>query len=262
MLVANEREQLLLYETSVDTEDGRLEIWVDGLLNWKAGIRAFESPAGIEQLDGQAQSWLNGIRELVNARQRQEAFEVLDPYIADVFREINEVFSDGSDPMCEAWEQAATLLRHIYKGIVEYYLEEADLFVDSQEAMPAFAQPQVVSLAGGLREFELTTSDVDGEQIVWAQKRDRDSGIPGTCDLQVDPLDRVSLVEVVDYATGGETRDILELHVFAMAQAADHLRFVVNKLRAGVPITRPELVRLRSFSGTILDFQEQLRRAT
>lgn len=48
----------------------------------------------------------------------------------------------------------------------------------------------------------------------------------------------------------------------ARGQAADHLRFVLNKLRAGVRITLPELVRVRSFAGTILNFQGQLRQAT
>ena len=262
MLVVSEREQLVLYQTSADTDHGRLEVWVDGLLNWKAGVRAYETPDGVEQLDERARCWCDGIREIVNMRQRTEAFEILDGYLSDLLRGVNEVFSDTSDPMCEAWEQAAILLRHIFPGFVEYYIEEADLFLDLNEAMPAFTQPQVVSLGGGLREFQLTTSEVDGEYIVWAEKRDPASGVPGTRDHKVNPLDRISLVDVVDYATGSETREVLELHLFAMVQAAEHLRFVINKLRAGVAITRSEMIRLRSFSGTILEFQEQFRRAT
>ena len=152
MLAVNEREQLVLYQTSVDTDHGRLEVWVDGLLSWKAGVRAFESPTGVEQLDELAQSWHNGIREVLNMHQRREALAILDGYMADVLREVNEVFSDASDPLCDAWEQAAALLRHVFAGLVEYYVDEADLFLDSNEAMPAFTQPQVVSLGGGLRD--------------------------------------------------------------------------------------------------------------
>lgn len=263
MLVANEREQLVLYETSVSTEHGRLEIWVDGLLTWKAGVRAHQSLDGREQLDGQARGWLDGIKDLLTIKQRDEAFEILDRYVADVFREINEVFSDSTDPMCDAWKQSATLLRHLYKGLAEYYLVEGDLFLEgSLDAMPAFAHPQEIALCGGLRVFELTTREVDGEQIIWALKRDPDETISGTRDQLDLAADHVSLVDVVDYAAGPETRQVFELHVAAMGQAADHLRFVLNKLRAGVKITLPELVRLRSFAGTILNFREQFRQAT
>lgn len=262
MLVASEREQLVLWTDWVETDHGRLEVWVDGLITWKAGFRAHETPAGVEQLDSQAHSWTNGIQDLISDRQRSEARDVVDGYLAELLREVNEVFSDSSDPMCEAWEQSATLLRHIYSGLVEYYLSEADLFLEgSHEAMPAFAQLQEVSLCGGLRRFELATSEVDGEQIIWAVASDRARN-PAHGPFQADPRDHVPLADVVDYATGKETRQVIELHVFAMAQAADHLRFVINKLRAEVPITLPEMVRLRSFAGTILNFQEQLRQAT
>ena len=259
MLLVAEREKLVVHQTAVDTDDGRLEIWVDGLLNWKAGVMASESLTGQEILDEQALSWSQGIQQILSHQQRREALEAIEHHVADTLRELNDVFSDTTDPMSDAWIEAASTLRHLYCGLVTYYIDEADLFVEGVfEAMPAFVGTPSVKVCGGLREFVLTTTAAEEDMIIWTEKPD-----PGRPIFEPEKYPpSIELAEMLDVATRGETRQLLELHLFGIVQAASHIRFVMNKLRAGVPITLNEQVRLRGYAFTITNFQRQFQIAT
>ena len=78
MQVLIDRDHRTIFQTSVMTEHGRLEVWLDGLLQWKAGHTSIESPTGSEVLDDPYRSRLQETKDLLTADQRQSALNTPD----------------------------------------------------------------------------------------------------------------------------------------------------------------------------------------
>jgi len=260
VLPVSEIEQLVLYETRVTTVHGRMWLRMNGLLDWTAGLCDSENPMGTEIPDWHFLDWSPQMAETLTAEKREYVLRVAQDYLDEQFQRVNAILSDSTDPNCVEWEEAATLFQHLFRGLATYYLDEAELLDgESQEVMPAFAWNPEISLDGGNHEFILAaSSDFSHERIVWAE-------IPGVRPESPDVVswqDARRLVDLIGYATSKEADEIFDMHLRAMGQAADHLRFIIDKLRARVRITHAEMVRIIGFAYSILDFQIQLREVT
>lgn len=250
----------IVYETTTDKGQEPVRIWLDGLLSWK--MQPLSSPIPI-QPDSQvwtAPSLDDEISKLLSPRERQFALDAVDVYLPDLLREVNAVFSDSTDPFSGAWEHASHLLLQLSFGLSNYYLSEANL-VDrgSHEARPLYAPPSEITLGPGASSFALLTVERHEQDFVtWAEFIPLLQQVIGT-----DPEPEATrLAHVLKCTTGlGITEEIVRMHSFAVVHLAEELRYVVNKLRAGVAITQRELGRLSSFSQGIGDFQGQLREA-
>lgn len=260
MLATTEMEQLVLYETMVDTDHGRVQVWLDGLVRWKVGVSADENPVGGDQVDSRYDCWSGKIENLLDFAQQENAFKVAEPYVAALLRDLNQVFADSTDPLSENWQQGVDTLRKIWFGLADYFVAQVGLVdVELKEDMPLFASEQRVKVCGGLREYQLFNYyESSGETLIWVDLTDfhpapfEGAARPPMC----------SLADLVDYARPGEMKQILELHLFAMVQLGEHLRYVINKLRAGVPISLTEFQRLQGFAVSLYRFREEFTDAT
>ena len=254
MHTVEQTKQEIVYRTMVDTDHGRAEVWLDGVLRWRGGWTAEESPTGQEQVDPQLDAWYP-ISVLLSADQCREAFHEADEHAAKVFRRINEVFADTTDPVSPVWRETAQLLLDLDRGLVEYYLDAAELFDEhSLSLMPAFMNEPRIVLAGGLHQFDLGPERAAGvETIGWTQVLD-----PNVPFIDTSRSARpAELLELVDYASGTETREIITRHINAIATMGTEIRFVMNKLRCGVAISRNERERYSGYAASIVEFQRQ-----
>ncbi|MBN8868238.1 MAG: hypothetical protein J0H98_11845 [Solirubrobacterales bacterium] len=244
----------IIYRTLVDGDDGRCEVWLDGLLRWKGGWTAEESPDGNERVDPQLEGWYP-ISQLLSVEQCRVAFDAADAHAAAVLKGINETFADATDPVSKSWRDAAQLVLDLDRGLAEYFLDAADLFDEHSLAlMPAFVNEPRVDLAGGLRQFDLGPDRTGGIELVgWTEVVDSSMVFSGV-GWGARPAE---LIDLVDMASGTETREVITRHINAIATMGEQIRLVMNKLRSGVPISRNERERYSGYAASIVEFQRQ-----
>lgn len=236
----------VLFRTESETSQGTAQVWLDTQLRWQGDL---PEPKGWYQAS-----------QLLTDQQCRQALEAADLHVSILLRDINQVFSDTSDPISQRWRDAAQRLRDLDLGLIDYYLDAADLFDDKSLAlMPAFFQEPRFELAGGLRQFELRIDRTGGnETLIWFQLTDSDQGWADVSGY----WQTAKLVELIDYANVAETAQILNRHLNAIAELGTEIRYVINKLRSGVAISRKERERYAGYALSIVELQRQFGEIT
>jgi len=230
-----------VYRTESPTEHGPTQVWLDDLLRWQGNLP-------------EPSCWYQASR-LLSDLQCREALEAADQHVSDLLRRINDVFSDTSDPVGDRWHETAQLVLNLDLGLTDYYLDAAELFDDQSLAlMPAFVHEPRFCLTGGQRNFQLRTCRSGGTEILgWFQVADPDQVF---VDSGGSPQP-VELADLVDYAVGVETARIVTRHLDAIAELGTEIRYVMNKIRSGVAISRNERERFSGYAASIIEFQRQ-----
>lgn len=233
MLSAADKQNHPVFQTQARTEHGLADFWLDGNLDWRVGVEDFEFRDELEQF-----SWIRA-REYLSTNQCERALEASETYLSLELRAASNVLADDSDPTSIEWREVLEWLRPLHRGLLHFLAETDRTLVGTADVDENFGfLGRSYRLDGGRRDFtfgQRERAGVSWRELVAAPTPEN----PGA----VRSEDR-RLVDVLDLADTSDRAEIVAEHLDMVRLYGAHLRFLVDKVRAGADIEEQELTRI------------------
>ena len=216
-----------VFETQAMTPHGRADFWLDAFCTWHVGGDDLEFS---EMVNGH--QW-EEVAKVLDHGQVARALEAAEEYLAVEFREMVEALKNPTGAGTREWQSIFDRLGEFHKGLVHYFYEVELVNEEVEDLNAGFGfMPRSFTLDNGRREFELRGIEL------WVELEDAPSG------GQVELLGKtVELAEVFD-VSGDQQDQVIAANLDLVDHYAAHLRYLLNKMRAGATIGQYEINRL------------------
>ena len=208
------------------TAHGRADFWLDEFCAWHVGG---DDPAYSETVNGH--QW-EEVRKTLDQSQRRRALDVTEEYLAVEFRAMVEELKNPGGAGTAAWQIIFDRLGKFHKGLLQFFYESSLVSDEIADLNAGFGfLPRGFTLDHGRREVELRGIEL------WVELEDDSAG-------HTEQLgESVELGEVLDVSSG-EQEQVIAAHLDLIDHYAVHLRYLLNKMRAGAMIGQYEINRL------------------
>jgi len=227
MTTAIETGTRRIFQTQARTDHGLTDFWLDEYLDWGVNVDDPEFSREVKDF-----SW-ELVAELLEPTQRDRAIDATEEYLSIEFRAMNEVFKTAAPDSTE-WKESFERLGHMYRGL-HIFLHRINMVNDETEDRDVGFdfEPRQFLLDNGRRSFELHGL------THWFEIQPGGEGEPSVPQMQSS-----SLEEVLGCSSEIPRDAIIAAQLDLLEHYAAHMRFLINKIRAGAPVSQSEIARV------------------
>lgn len=228
MTTAIETGTRRIFQTQARTDYGLADFWLDGSLGWHVDVDDAEFSKEIEDF-----SW-ELVGTLLDHQQQERAIEATEEYLSVEFRAMNEILKKTDAAGSAEWLDTFTRLGEMYRGlhIFQHRINMVNDDIEDRDVGFDF-EPRRFLLDEGRRNFELHGL------THWFE-----TGVGGPEGVEIPQMASSSLAEVAGYASGVARDEVIAAHLDLLEHYAAHLRFLINKIRAGAAVSQSEIARI------------------